>query len=316
MSGQGSAVVLNIDDVIKFPATGVVCRVTAVPSDMSAVGVIWDLTNTSASVASGALWVKIGDARAGNSRLFATADSSLQAVTMKEASAYNYTQTFREPFGHSRRELKTKQYTGKDEARQKMKKLIEQCQKINNAFWHGVRLDEGSERTHTGGMIYYMPTANQEAITTLTEDEFEDFVRRITRYGNSKRRVLFASRYVAGLISGWGRANQRINNPGGSVKYGVHVEEYQAGCGTTVEIVTDHALEGLPGSTTLGTWDGYAALIDPEDVKKVVFGGDDLVYAEGVQFKDQDGKVNAYLSDVGLQPGLPTRHGLITGVTG
>jgi hypothetical protein len=29
-----------------------------------------------------------------------------------------------------------------------------------------------------------------------------------------------------------------------------------------------------------------------------------------------DGKVNAYLSDVGLVPGHASKHGLITGVTG
>lgn len=314
LSGQGTGIYVNIDDDIKIPSTGEIVRVTAQPSQMTAVPVLRGINGVlSATIALGALWVKLGDARAENSRLYDTSDV-LQSVSVQETSAYNYTQTFREPFGLSRRESKTKQYTGKDEARQKMKKLIEHCQKINLAFWHGGRISESGGRTHTGGLLSFIPSGNQSTIATLTEAEFENFVRRITRYGNSKRRVLFCSRYVASLISGWGRAAQRINNPGGTVKYGVHVTEYQAGCGTTVEIVTDHALEGLPGSSTLGTWDGYGALVDPEGMKKAVFGGDDTTYAEGVQFADQDGKTNAYLSDVGLLPGHPTKHGLMIGV--
>lgn len=313
MSGQTSAIYLAVDDIIKFPSTGEIARVTALTA-MSAVSCVRSINATTADISNGALWVKIGDARAENSRLY---DSSnlLLSVSTQEVNNYNYTQTFREALGMSRREAATKQYTGADKPRQKAKKLIEHCAKINRAFWHGARLDEGSGRTHTGGLLSYVPSANQSTIATLTEDDFENFVRRISRYGNSKRRVLFASRFVAALISGWGRANQRITNPGGVVKYGVSIQEYQAGCGTVVEIVTDHALEGLPGSSTNYTWDGYAALVDPEGMKKAVFGGTDTLYTEGLQAPDMDGTADAYISDVGLLPGNANYQALIKGVT-
>lgn len=316
LSGQATTVYLKTDDTLYFPENGEVCRVTATPSTMATVAVARNRTGTATGTISvGSLWIKTGDARAGLSRLFDTS-GNLQAITVNNASAYNYTQTFREPFGMSRREQKTKLYSGKDEATQKAKSLMQHCENIEHAFWYGRRLDEGNERTWTGGALSFMLSGNTEVIPTLTEEEFDDFVRRITRYGNRRKRVLFCSRFVATKISAWARANQRVKDTGTSIKYGVHVDAIRTGGGTDIDIITADALEGLPGSTTLGVHDGYAVLMEMNEKKKVVFGGDDMKYAEGVEFKDMDGKVNAYLSDVGYQPGDARKDGLITGITG
>lgn len=316
LSGQATTVYLKTDDTIHFPENGEICRVTATPANMNAVPVLRNRTGlATGTISSGSLWIKTGDARAGLSRLF-DSTGTLQAITTNNASAYNYTQTFREPFGMSRREQKTKLYSGKDEATQKAKSLMQHCENIEHAFWYGRRLDEGNERTMTGGALSFLLGGNTEVIPTLTEEEFDDFVRRITRYGNRRKRVLFASRFVATKISAWARANQRVSNTGSTIKYGVHVDAYRTGGGTDIEIITADALEGLPGSTTNGVYDGYAVLMEMNDKKKVVFGGDDMKYAEGVEFKDMDGKVNAYLSDVGYQPGDARKDGLITGITG
>lgn len=316
LSGQGSAVYLKVDDVIRFPATGTVCRVTAAVSHMNTVPVLQNITGGATGVlAAGALWVKIGNARAGLSRLY-DSNGNLNAVSTQAEEEYNYTQTFREPIGMSRREQKTRKYTGKAEVEEKMWAMLSHCEDINNAYWHGTRLDEGDERTHTGGLLSFIPAANTDVIPTLTEDEVEDFFLRITRFGDATHRVLFCSRYVASLISAWGRASQRITQTGTKVKWGVQITTYLAGCGTTIEIVTELALEGLPGSTTRGTWDGYAACIDMEDMSTVKFASDYMLYAEGVQFNDVDGKVNAFLSDCGIDPGYPAKQGLITGITG
>lgn len=316
LSGLGTAVYVNIDDEIYFPENGEIVRVSAVPSTMATVAVLRNRTGAATGTISvGSLWIKMGDARQGLSRLFDTS-GTLQAVSVVNASAYNYTQTFREPFGMSRREQKTKLYSGKDETTQKAKSLMVHCEKIEHSFWYGRRRDEGNERTSTGGALSFLTAGNTEVIPTLTEEEFDDFVRRITRYGNRRKRVLFCSRFVAQKISAWARANQRVTDLGGSIKYGVSVDTVRTGGGTDIDIVTADALEGLPGSSTLGVHDGYAVLMDMTGKKKVVFGGDDMKYAEGVEFKDMDGKVNAYLSDVGYLPGDARKDGLITGITG
>lgn len=316
LSGQGSSVYLKVDDVIRFPATGTVCRVTAMPAHMSAVAVLQNITGGATGVlAAGAMWARIGNARAGLSRLY-DANGNLNSVSTNAEEEYNLTQTFRTPIGFSRREMGTKKYTGNAETEEKMWAMLDHCEEINSSYWHGVRLDEGDERTHTGGLLSFIPSSNVDVIPTLTEDEVEDFFLRITRFGDAEERVLFCSRYVASLISAWGRQSQRITATGTKVKWGVQITTYLAGCGTTIQIVTELALEGLPGSTTRGTWDGYAACIDMQDMSTVKFNGDYMVYATDVQYNDSDGKVNAILSDVGLDPGYPAKQGLITGIAG
>lgn len=316
LSGQGSAVYLKVDDIIKFPATGEVCRVVTMPAHMNTVPVLRNITGgATGAIALGDQWTKIGNARAGLSRLY-DSNGNLNAVTTKAEEEYNFTQTFRTPIGFSRRELGTEKYTGNAETEEKMWAMLDHCEEINLAYWHGTRLDEGNERTHTGGVLSFIPASNIDVIPTLTEDEIEDFFLRITRFGDADTRVLFCSRYVASLISAWGRQSQRITQTGTKVKWGVQITTYLAGSGLTVQIVTELALEGLPGSTTRGTWDGYAALLDMEDMATVKFNSDYMLYAEGVQYADVDGKVNAILSDCGIDPGYPAKQGLITGITG
>lgn len=319
--GTAATQYLKTDDILKVPSTGEIIHVHSGATATS--GTNGAITRnvagaTFASAASGVQVVKIGNAREEFSRVF-DSSNNLVARTTQEATARNYTQTFRDTFGLSRREQKSKLYGQEERAYQRMKKLLEHAEQINNTIWHGVSASaspagNGSGRTLTGGMIPAVPSGNTETITTLTEDEMEDFLRANTRYG-SKKKVLFASRYVQQLLSAWARANQRVTQPGGTIKYGVHMTEYHAGCGAVVDVITDHALEGIPGSSTVGGWDGDAVLVDPENVKLAVFGGDYMKLEIDLELPDMDGLVDSYLSDVGLQWGNGSHHARITGVT-
>lgn len=322
LSGTGgSSVYVRVDDQLYFPSNGEISRVSATPSNMNSVACVRNLAATGVgTLAAGALWINIGDNRAAGTRLYSgVAASSLDALSLKNEFNYNFTQTFEEPFGLHRREAKSKNYSGNDEKTQKTKALMQHCEKIEHAFWYGKRKEESNDRTSTGGVFYWqtaLASGNIETIPTLTQEEFDDFVLRITRYGNRKRRVMFCSRFIATKISQWAYANQRVQSTGSSVKYGVHVDSIKTAGGCDVDIVTADALEGLPGSTTLGTHDGSAFLMDMTGKKKVVFGGDDLKYAEGLEHNDQIGDVAAaFLSDVGYQPGDVRKDGQISGVT-
>lgn len=317
LSGQSTAVYLRVDEQVYFPVNGEIGRVNTTPSTMATVSVKRNLANNATgTIPAGSLWINIGDARAAGTRLYTgVAASSLNALSVKNTFSENYTQTFEEPFGLTRREAKSKNYSGKDEATQKTKALMQHCEKIEHAFIYGKPMDFADDRSSTGGALHFIPSGNVETIPTLTQEEFDDFVLRITRYGNRKRRVLFCSRFIATKISQWAYANQRIQSTGSSVKYGVHVDSIRTAGGCDVDIATCDALEGLPGSTTLGTHDGTALLLDMTGKKKVVFGGDDLKYAEGLEYNDQIGdKTNAYLSDVGYKPGDSRKDGQISGV--
>lgn len=323
LSGQGSTVYVRVDEQLYFPSTGEIARVAVTPAagDMSAVSCVRNVPGgATATIAAGALWINIGDARAAGARLYTSvASSSLNALSTTNTFNSNFTQTFEEPLGLYRREAKSKNHSGKDEATTKTKALMAHCEKIEHAFFYGKRLEEADDRTSTGGHLYWqnaVAPGNIETIPTLTQEEFDDFVLRITRYGSRKRRVLFCSRFIATKISQWAYANQRIQSTGSSVKYGVHVDSVKTASGCDVDIVTCDALEGLPGSTTLGTHDGTGLLLDMTGKKKVVFGGDDLSFAEGLEHNDQIGdKTSAYLSDVGYKPGDVRKDGQMSGVS-
>lgn len=322
LSGQGTtAVYVRTDEQLYIPANGEIARVSATPASMTSVGVLRNVASgATGTIANGSLWINIGDARAAGTRLYSgVAASTFDSLSLKNEFNYNYTQTFEEPFGLHRRESKSKNYSGNDEKTQKTKALMQHCEKIEHAFWYGKRQLEAADRSSTGGVLYWqnaLASGNIETIPTLTQEEFDDFVLRITRYGNRKRRVMFCSRFIATKISQWAYANQRVQSTGSSVKYGVHVDSVKTAGGCDVDIVTADALEGLPGSTTLGTHDGTAFLMDMTGKKKVVFGGDDLKYAEGLEHNDQIGDVAAaFLSDVGYKPGDVRKDGQISGVT-
>lgn len=313
----GSAkIYLRVDEQVYFPVNGEIARVSARVTSMATVSCLRNLANNATgTLPAGTLWINIGDNRAAGARLY-DSSGNLNTVSLLNSFDSNYTQTFEEPLGLHRRQSKSKNYSGKDENTQKTKALMQHCEKIEHAFWYGKPLEEANDRTATGGALHFIPSGNQETIPTLTQEEFDDFVLRITRYGNRKRRVLFCSRFIATKISQWAYANQRIQSTGSSVKYGVHVDSIKTAGGCDVDIATVDALEGMPGSTTLGTHDGTAVLMDMTGKKKVVFGGDDLKYAEGLAYNDQIGdKVSAYLSDVGYKPGDYRKDGQINGVS-
>lgn len=307
---------LNIDDIVRFPAVGEVCRVTAVPTSMTAVAVIRNLTGGSTgSLAAGSLWIKVGDARAGNSRLYD--GNTLQSLSTKNTTAYNYTQTFREPVGHSRREMGTKLYSGNAHNTEKAKALMVHCEKIEHAVILGQRLDEGSERTHTGGLEYFVSANGQTSAVggAITQSVFDEFTRVVTQWGNRQKRVLFTSRRVAALISSWAYSDQRVNNLGKSIKYGVNIETIRTGLGLEVEVITSDVLSGEYGSTATGVLDGHAYVLDTAGKGLATFNGDYMKYAENVQLPDQDGRADAFLSDVGFIPGDTRKDGLMTGIT-
>lgn len=300
----------TVNDIIKIPRTGETCLVTAVSGDTLTITRSWG-TVAAAAIVDNDPVLRIGNAYSENSTL-RDSSNNLYSATTVEVDNYNYVQTFRDAFGLSRREQGSELYGGDDRSHQRMKKLLEHCEKINLAFWHGER-QIATNRTTTGGLLEVIPSANTEAIATLTETELEDFLRANTRYGGSKskggkRKTLFCSRFVNQVISAFARDNQRVTNPGGSIKYGVHATEYHSGTGAVIDIVTDHALEGA-------VYNGYAALVDPSDMALAQFGDEYMKLHTDLQENDRDGVVDEYRSDVGLQSGEARHHGLITGVT-
>lgn len=294
------------NDIIKVPRTGETMLVTAVSTNTLTVTRSWGGTAGAALVDNDPVY-RIGNTWSEFSSLRDSSQNIISSTTQSTEHA-NYCQYQRFAFGLSQREKDSELYGENDRRLQQMKKLLEASESINMGFWHGEEALSGSQSS-TGGVLENIAAGDSEAIPTLTEDEFEDFLRSGSRYGNQSRKPFFCSRFVKQVISGFARPNQRITDPGGSTKYGVNVTEYHSGTGFTAELISDHSLEGA-------VWDGYGALIDAQDVKMACMPNGELKLLEDQQLPDVRGVVDSYEADCGLQYGHPSKHRKLTGVTG
>lgn len=286
------------NDIIKIPATGETMRVTGVASNVLTVTRTWG-TTAAASAADNAVVLKIGSAFGENSTLRDSSDNLLSATT-SEVSNQNYCQIFRDAFGLSETENSSDLYGGKDRDLQRRKKLIEHCQKINESFYHGEKAISGNVRT-TGGVLEAKGSANFDSTNIGTVAAFETALETMFRYG-SQEKVLFCGRSVSRAITATLAAGQQRITPG-ETKYGVRIRNYMSDSGD-VKIVTDHALEGY--------YADYGVLMDMDDVALAHMPGRDTKLKVGVQLPDQDGVVDEYLSEVGLQWGETRKHGVFS----
>lgn len=322
LSGDTTASYWTAGDILKFPATGHIYRVNGIPSTATAAGTVncTCLSAVTSTIASGAHFRRIGNAFQEGSVLIGQASAATGTPTVNslgsvESQSSNYTQTFRTGMGLTRREMKMKKYSGDSRTRARLEGTLKHTEEIENALWHGVSGTEANGRTRTGGVLSFVPAGNKEAITTLTEDELDDFIRHRTRYVQDA--VMWTSRFGGQTVSQLARDAQRIQTPGTENKWGVAVTEYLAGVGEGVKFVQVHALEGIPGSTAApSTWDGYMALLPASGIELKKFGGCFMEMETDVHPKDYDGAVDGIKSDIGLEMPNDQHMGLITGITG
>jgi hypothetical protein len=195
--------------------------------------------------------------------------------------------------------------------------MIEHLKDIEGAFLFGSPGTstgaDGGPRRSTGGFLHYYTSNNQAAGGTLDEAEWETFIRTITRYG-TKKKVLFVSRLVASVLNNY--AVGKLQTVVGSTTYGVNVSEFQSPHGS-VKIVVHDMLEGA-------TWGGYALAVDfsGSSTKYRYLNGNgpggarDTHVRPNIEENDRDGKKDEILTECGLQAGLPSTGGVLTGVTG
>ncbi len=226
--------------------------------------------------------------------------ATLQAArTTTEVENTNYTQIFRHPYHLTGTELSQGKsgglYGGDDQTLQRGKKLLEHGRDINLTFYWGAAAasttDSNLQRA-TGGLYQSIPTANRDAVTVLTETEWNDGLKSAFRYG-SEEKVVFCSRKVAGILTEFMTNQQRVQP--GDTKYGVKMVEYLSPHGT-VNIVTDHAIEG-------GDYDKFCFVVDMNQLKYRFMKGRDTQLLLDRQAVDEDGIKEEYLTECGLETG-------------
>lgn len=343
LTGLSAEMYVRVNDLLKSPDTGEIMKVYDTSGGTAAIDVYRNLDGLATVFAyvAGDQITRISNAVEENSVLRVPNNGgpdTLNSLSTQVVDNFNYTQTFRDPVGMSRRQMESKLYGGQDRPLQRAETLINHAEQLEHAVWHSVRLATatagGVNDTVTGGMLDAIqnevdtPGQNTFAVGgTLNEDEWNAFGRVFGRYGNSSRKKFFASAYVCDIISQFVRTNNTYRLTGDIGKDGRTggsgtTTSYATGSGMHMELIPTRALEGIPGAhvglgaTPVGEWDGIGALIDPENVKLAKFGDCFMQLEVDLQLPDQDGVVDAYKSDIGLQWGNPNHHALITGITG
>jgi len=301
-------------DLIKFPVDGEVCLITGIgATQLTAVRGFG--TTACATKASGADFFRIGTAFEEGS-----AYSTLSAKATQVTSATNYCQIFRTAIDITRTAANSELYGGSDRAYQRKKKGIEFMRDLERAFFWGEPLQDNATldtsitytRRTTGGIDYYISTNVTAAGGTLTESEFEGFLRSVFRYGSDSR-YFFAAPLILSVISQW--AQGKLNMFPKDKTYGVNITNYISPHGTlnfVKEVLLEHA--GVASATSY--YAGYAFALDLGEISYRYLQNRDVTMETDIQLPGDDSYKDQYICEVGMEFHQEKVHGNLTGVTG
>jgi len=294
----GDIVRVNKDEIL---------RVTTTPTTTEVA------TETLAGVASAA------KAAANGTQLHIIGNSNEEGATKRSLLStqrqpkYNYCQIFRHPFGYTGTAVATDQYGQKDPEAEKAKQLIEHKKDLELSFLLGKKSENTSgthpERT-TGGIEEFVDSNVQDMGGTMTEAEFNDFMRRVFRYGSNER-VCMLSPLMSTVMSNLAAGKLQTRND--DKTYGITLSRYQS-AGRVVELV-EHKLLNNDSLADLSGIAGWGLIMDIADLEIRYMDGRFTILNENIQANDEDGKTDEYLSEVGLQLQLEKKHGMAIGVT-
>jgi len=287
-------------DVVKVVATGEQALVTAVSTNTLTLTRAWGSTAAGVLADDGVLLI-VGNANQEHAekRFIKIADQTPKT---------NYTQIFRTPFGISRTADNSEMYGGKDMKHIRMMQLIEHQKEMERAFWFG-EPKEDTTGTHpiraTAGVDFLLSTNATDAGGTLTEAEFESFLRTGFRFGG-KTKWLFCAPIVTSAISYWAKA--KLQTVSKDKTYGIAVKEYLTPFGT-LNIVNMN----LFSETTV--FAGYAYLLDLDGLAYRYLANSDTKLRTNIQDNSADGQEDEYLSEVGLQLSQERKGAVLFNVT-
>lgn len=273
-------------DVVKHVASGEQMLVSSVATNTLTVLRGWGTTAAAAFVDNDFLIV------VGNANQEGAVKRDFKVGDQVEKT--NYLQIFRTPFGITRTADDSEMYGGNDLKHQRMMQLIEHQKEIERALWFGEPKEDltGTHpRRATGGVDYWIATNLTNAGGTLTETEFEDFLRTGFRYG-AKTKWLFAAPLILSAISFWAKDNVRVAPK--DKTFGISVMQWLTPFGL-VNIV----LQNLFTETT--TYSGYAYLLDLEGKDYRYLSGGDTRLKTNIQDPSADGQEDEYITECGLE---------------
>jgi hypothetical protein len=292
-------------DVLKIPSTGENVLVTSVSDDDNTITVTRSFGDTaSADALAGAYMFKIGTAFAEGSTAGALATKGT-IITEKT----NYLQIFRKAVEISRTMANSELYGGADRPYQRKKKGIELMKEMERTFYFGEKVSGTTKGT--AGIDYFLSTNDTAAGGTLTESEFETFLRKVFRYGSNSR-YLFSAPIVLSVISLW--AQGKLQTFPKDKTYGIAITQYLSPHGT-LNLIKDVSLEYIDISYS-SYYGGYAYAIELEDCVYRYLQNRDIQLETDIQNPGDDSYKDQYICEVGMEFHNEKKHGALTGVTG
>lgn len=229
--------------------------------------------------------------------------------------AYNYIQIFRDPVQITYTASVSEVFGTPDDRMYLRKKVaIEHKRSIEQAFLFGDKAEvagsNGGSIRATGGLINLITTNVTDANLTLTESEFETFLRTVFRYqpatGNPSK-VLFASPVMISALNFWAKNALQVRSD--EKTYGMRIASYRSGHGD-LDIVRHWLLGDFTDFTK------YNFVIDPALVSYRFLKGFDTKLYVDIGLKTSEQYLDEYRTHCGLQLELEKAHGILKNVTG
>jgi hypothetical protein len=291
-------------DQVLNTRTGEQFRVDAVATDT--LTVTRGIGSTGTAMLNGDELVIIGSAQPEN-------DTSKPARSDVPSKVTNNTQIFRTPFEISGSLRASGFQVQPDEwSRQNRNKGIEHAKDIEYTFLLGRKsatTPGATEDRTTGGALSFITTNQTDAGGDLSEAEFNAFMLQVQRYRPGSKLAL-ASGVGVSALNKFPASKQQTRNDESDLRHGrdeVHVAVRVA------------ELRLAPACSKGTKYGGYIIVLDMEQVAYRYLANDqesrDTSVLQNRQPRDQDGRKDELLSEIGLEFGLQRAHGVLTGIT-
>jgi hypothetical protein len=253
------------------------------------------------------------------------------AIALNPTKVYNYTQIFRTPLSITRTARKTRLRTPNDYQKAKAEALEIHSWEMELAFLWGIMTenigDNGKPERTTMGVINFIrqyAAANCDDYTLNTdysgsdwtvggEDWLNVMLEQIFRYGAEDKLCLCGSGFLLG-INALAAAGGQINLSPGQKQYGMQIRDWLTPFGT-IHLKT-HPLFSFDATTR-----NMGVILEPKELEykyidDTTFYGEtsSKTHSEGYGQRRIDGTNEEYLTEAGLEFGLPQKCAVLNGV--
>ena len=253
------------------------------------------------------------------------------AIALNPENVFNYTQIFRSPLSITRTARATRLRTGDDYQKAKAECLEMHSWEMELAFLWGIRTelvgDNGQPERTTRGVIDFIRTyaaancddyrrnATYAGQTWAAGGEtwLDTYLEQIFRYGSNEKLCLCGSGFLMG-IDALAKQGGQINIAPGQKFYGMEIDEWRTTFGR-IKMKT-HPLFSYDATTR-----NMAIILEPKElgyryIDDTGFYGESSskTHPEGYGQRRIDGTNEEYLTEAGLEFGLPQKCAVLNGV--